>query len=201
MKLYFASGNAHKREEMARIFSGHAIVIPSDEGIEFDPDETESTFYGNSLIKAKALYDIVRAPVIADDSGLCVDALGGAPGVLSARYGSENGKKLDVADRNRLLLKKMSGVADRTCRYVCNMVLYLGPDRFWSIQETLEGALIDEERGTGGFGFDPIVFLREYGMTVAELPPDVKDSLSHRGKAGRQIARLLEMAGNPATPK
>jgi XTP/dITP diphosphohydrolase len=196
MKLYFASGNAHKREEMARIFSGHTIVIPSDEGIDFDPDETESTFFGNSLIKAKALYDIVRTPVIADDSGICVDALGGAPGVLSARYGSENGKKLDAADRNRLLIGNMKGVSNRTCRFVCNMILYLGPDRFWSIQETMEGLLIEEERGGGGFGYDPIMFLPEYGMTVAELPPDTKDALSHRGKAGRQIARLLEIAGN-----
>jgi len=85
MKIYFASGNAHKKEELARILPNHTIVIPSDEGIPFDPEETESTFFGNSLIKARALFEITGKPVIADDSGICVDALNGAPGVLSAR--------------------------------------------------------------------------------------------------------------------
>jgi non-canonical purine NTP pyrophosphatase, rdgB/HAM1 family len=191
MKIYFASGNAHKKEEMARILSSCEIVIPADEGIEFDPEETENSFYGNSLIKAKALYEIVREPVIADDSGICVDALGGAPGVLSARYGSENGKKLSAEERNALLLSRMHGVENRICRFVCNMMLYLGNDRFISVQETLEGELITESRGTGGFGYDPIVFIPSYGKTVAELSGAEKDFLSHRGKAGRKIADFL----------
>ena len=192
MKIYFASGNAHKKEEMARIFSQCEIVIPADEGIDFDPEETEHSFYGNSLLKAKALYDIVGKPVIADDSGICVDALGGAPGVLSARYGSENGKKLTSEERNALLLERMRGVENRSCRFVCNMVLYLGNERFVSVQETLEGELIAESRGSGGFGYDPIVFIPSYGKTVAELSGAEKDFLSHRGKAGRKIAELLD---------
>jgi XTP/dITP diphosphohydrolase len=192
MKIYFASGNAHKKEEMARIFSQCEIVIPADEGIDFDPEETEHSFYGNSLLKAKALYDIVGKPVIADDSGICVDALGGAPGVFSARYGSENGKKLTSEERNALLLERMRGVENRSCRFVCNMVLYLGNERFVSVQETLEGELIAESRGSGGFGYDPIVFIPSYGKTVAELSGAEKDFLSHRGKAGRKIAELLD---------
>lgn len=191
MKIYFASGNAHKKEEMARILSPCEIVIPADEGIEFDPEETENSFYGNSLIKAKALYEIVRQPVIADDSGICVDALGGAPGVLSARYGSDNGKKLNAEERNELILSRMHGVENRACRFVCNMVLYFGNDRFISVQETLEGELITESRGTGGFGYDPIVFVPLYEKTVAELSGAEKDFLSHRGKAGRKIAEFL----------
>lgn len=194
MKLYFASGNAHKRDEMARIFAGHDIVIPSDEGIEFDPEETESTFGGNALIKAKSLYEIVRQPVIADDSGICVDALGGEPGIYSARYGSENGLKLDARERNALLLSRMAGNADRTCRFVCNMTLYLGPDRFVSVQETLEGTLVatlDEGKGTRGFGYDPVVYLPSFGKTVAELDDADKDAVSHRGKAGRTLAALI----------
>jgi len=192
MKIYFATGNAHKKEELSRILAPHTLVIPKDEGIAFDPAETEQTFYGNALIKAKALYDLVHAPVIADDSGICVDALDGAPGVLSARFGSVNGLELDARERNSLLLSKMEGVKNRTGRFVCNMVLYLGPDRFISIQETLEGQLITESRGTGGFGYDPLLYLPEYGKTVAELSPEEKDICSHRGKAGRRLARLLE---------
>ena len=191
MKIYFASGNAHKREEMARIFSGHSVMIPADEGIHFDPEETGSSFFENALIKAKALYDLVGQPVIADDSGICVDALGGLPGIRSARYGSERGAVLHAADRNRLLLSEMEGVANRKCRFVCNMILYLGPDRFYSVQETLEGELIAEGRGAGGFGYDPVVYLPSRGKTVAELSDSEKDECSHRGKAGRLIARLL----------
>ena len=191
MKIYFATGNAHKREELARILADHEIVMPADEGIAFDPDETENTFFGNSVLKARALYELTHCPVIADDSGLCVDALDGAPGVLSARYGSEDGKKLDSTARNELLLARMRGIENRACRFVCNMVLYLGPDRFFSAQETLEGSLIDRMRGSGGFGYDPLVLVPDLGLTVAELSPEKKDELSHRGKAGRVIARLL----------
>jgi len=191
MKIYFASGNAHKRDEIARIFPGHTIAIPSDELIPFDPEETEATFYGNALIKARELYRLTGQPVLADDSGICVDALGGAPGVLSARYGSENGEKLDADARNRLLLSRMEGIENRACRFVCNMVLYLSSDRFYSVQETLEGVLVTETRGKGGFGYDPIVLVPALGRTVAELSPEEKDALSHRGKAGRVIARLL----------
>ena len=192
MKLFLASGNAHKRLEFSRIFPGHDIVIPSDLGLAFDPDETESTFYGNALIKAKTLYELTGGPVIADDSGICVDALGGEPGVRSARYGSEDGEKLDAPGRNRLLLENMRGKTDRRARFVCNLVLYLGPDRFWSVQETLEGVIIDTERGTGSFGYDPVMYVPEEGMTVAELSDADKDRLSHRGKAGRLISLLLD---------
>ena len=89
MKIYFASGNTHKRDEMARIFPNHQVVIPLDEGIDFDPEETADTFFGNAYIKAESLWKVVGQPVLADDSGLCVDALGGSPGIKSARFGSE----------------------------------------------------------------------------------------------------------------
>jgi XTP/dITP diphosphohydrolase len=191
MKIYFATGNAHKREELARILPDHDIVMPSDDGIAFDPEETEETFFGNSLIKARALWELTRCPVIADDSGICVDALAGEPGVRSARYGSENGAILDSAARNALLLSRMRDIDIRSCRFVCNMVLLFGPDRFVSVQETLEGELVRETRGTGGFGYDPLVLVPELGLTVAELPPAKKDELSHRGKAARAIARFL----------
>ena len=191
MNIYFASGNRHKRDELSRILVGHTVIMPADEGMYFNPEETETTFAGNALIKAKALHLLVQKPVLADDSGLCVDALGGAPGILSARYGSENGINLDSGAKNELLLSKMEGITNRTCRFVCSMVLYLAPERFYLVQETLEGTLTSEICGSGGFGYDPIVFVPEYNMTVAEMCPAEKDRCSHRGKAARKIACLL----------
>lgn len=192
MKIFFASGNKHKRDELSRILAPHTIVIPSDEGMEFDPDETETTFFGNAMIKAKALYALVNLPVIADDSGICVDALGGSPGVLSARYGSEKGRNLDSAEKNALLLSQMEGQSNRTCRFVCAMVLYVGPEHFFAVQETLEGELASTSTGTLGFGYDPIVYLPEYKKTVAELTAEEKDAYSHRGKAGMRLKKIME---------
>ena len=192
MTIVIATGNRHKAEEFSRIFSGHTIVLPTDRGIEFNPEESASTFYGNALIKAKTLFELVGEPVIADDSGICVDALDGEPGVFSARYGSSGGKELSAEDRNRLLLSRMEGISNRTARFVCNMVLYLGPDRFVSVQETLEGTIVSGSgSGSGGFGYDPVLYLPEYGKTVAELSDVQKDLVSHRGKAARKLEIFL----------
>jgi XTP/dITP diphosphohydrolase len=211
MTIWFATGNAHKKQELQAILPGHTIKIPADAGItNFDPDETGSTFLENALIKARALHQLIAehypadiGPVIADDSGLCVDALGGRPGIYSARYGSTgrfsstgrygstDGKKLDTRERNALLLREVGDAPNRNARFVCAMVLLFSGDRFSAVQETLEGELIREERGIGGFGYDPILFIPELGRTVAELSEDEKNRISHRGKAGRAIAKLL----------
>lgn len=191
MKIYFASGNTHKRDEMARIFAPHTVVIPSDEGITFDPEETADSFFGNALIKAQTLFEIVKAPVIADDSGICVDALGGEPGIHSARYGCENGNLISASEKNELLISRMKGINQRTARFVCNMILYLGKDRFYSIQETLEGSIIEKSKGNAGFGYDPVLLVEGRNKTVAELDSTEKDQISHRGKAGRILATFL----------
>jgi XTP/dITP diphosphohydrolase len=191
------------------------VMIPAEAGIPFDPEETGATFLENALLKACALYRLLtecgaeesggNAPVviaggnvpvvIADDSGLCVDALDGRPGIRSARYGAgcgaENGKKLEPFERNALLLRELGDRANRKARFVCAMVLLLSPGRFYAVQETLEGELIREPRGAGGFGYDPILYLPEKNLTVAELSEAEKNSMSHRGKAARAIARLL----------
>ena len=216
MTIWFASGNVHKKKELAEILAlaenSFELKIPSEAGLEFDPDETGSTFRENALIKAEALYrlleerhgsgQIIRRcgdPVIADDSGICVDALGGRPGIYSARYcGSSNaetaGRKLDAAERNVLLLSELGDNPHRKARFVCAMVLYFSPDRFYIAQETLEGELVknyESSRGKGGFGYDPILYIPNLNRTVAELSDEEKNQLSHRGKAGRAIARIL----------
>jgi XTP/dITP diphosphohydrolase len=190
MTLWFATANEHKRKELAAILQGHRILLPDREGA-FEVPETGGSFYENAFIKARALYALVKEPVIADDSGLCVDALGGRPGVYSARYGSENGKNLDSSRRNALLLEELGGAEERSARFVCAMVLMLSENRFFLVQETLEGAIVREARGTGGFGYDPLLYIAERACTVAELPDDEKNLLSHRGRAGRRIAALL----------
>ena len=203
-KLFLASGNRHKQKEMQEILPAYEVLIPADEKIEFNPDETGTTFFENSMIKARALWELVHAPVIADDSGLCVDALGGEPGIFTSRYagaefphGRPDGKKIPQEEQNRLLIEQLNatGCNDRSCRYVCSIVLLLSPARFFVAQETFEGTLIrsiDEQAGSGGFGYDPIVFLPEYGKTVAEISAEEKNRISHRGKAVRAVSGILE---------
>ena len=196
MTIWFATGNAHKQAELAAILPGHVIKIPADAGIPFDPDETGASFAENALIKARELRRLIAAagfpdPVIADDSGLCVDALEGRPGIRSARYGAEGGRKLSDRDRNALLLRELGDNPNRGARFVCAMALLFAGDRFFLAQETLEGELIAAAQGEGGFGYDPILFIPALGRTVAELSGEEKNRISHRGKAGRALAALL----------
>ena len=215
MKLYLATNNAHKKREAAEIFSPYEIVIPADEGIDFDPEETGATFFENALIKARALYDIVHCPVIADDSGISVDALGGRPGIFSSRYGGRDfprgradGKKTAQDAQNRFLIEELDDALSgntgdcrflhgaRSAHYTCSMVLYLGSDRMYAAQETMEGEIvpsIEDARGNGGFGYDPIFYIPEIGKTAAELSDEEKNAISHRGKAGRSMQKIIEM--------
>ena len=200
MTVWLASGNIHKKKELAKILldampetAAVELKIPADAGLAFGPEETGNTFLENALIKAVELYRLLGKgqPVIADDSGICVDALDGRPGIYSARYG---GEKLSDAERNALLLEEMGDNPRRSSRFVCAMVLYCGSDRFFAAQETMEGELVlntESARGTGGFGYDPILYIPELGRTVAELAEEEKNRLSHRGKAGRVIGRVL----------
>jgi XTP/dITP diphosphohydrolase len=191
MKIIFATGNEHKAGELREILAGHEIVTPANLGLDFAPEETGSTFFENAMLKARALYKMVRQPVLADDSGLCVDALDGRPGIYSSRYGSDGVHKLDSHAKNTLLLGELDGKKSRKARFVCSMVLLYDDMRFVSAQETLEGEIALKEAGGGGFGYDPIVWLPEFNCTVAELPEGEKNRLSHRGKAARVIAKLL----------
>ncbi|MBP3772273.1 MAG: RdgB/HAM1 family non-canonical purine NTP pyrophosphatase [Treponema sp.] len=203
--LYLASGNKHKKAEMQQILPDYEIRIPADDGIEFNPVEDGNSFYENSLIKARALWELVKVPVIADDSGICVDALGGEPGIYTSRYagpefmhGKADGSKISQDEQNRFLIQQLNatGSSNRGCHYACAMVLLINPDRFFVAQETFEGELIhtiEEQAGTGGFGYDPIVWLPQYKKTVAEISAEEKNKISHRGKAVRAIAQILKI--------
>jgi len=192
MILYVASNNAHKLEEIRSAMPRFDIRSPQDAGIEFEFPENEDSFIGNSTGKALALWKLLGIPVLADDSGLCVDALGGRPGVLSARYGSADGiVPLSSEDRNALLLKEMEGRTDRACRFVCAMSLVLSGDRIFVVQETCEGVLLEAPYGAGGFGYDPVVYLPGLGRSIAELSSDEKNRVSHRGRA---ILRMTALA-------
>ncbi len=193
MELHIATNNAHKVRELEELFPGTRLRTPAQSGISFDYDEVEATFLGNSLGKARALYDLIRAPVLADDSGLCVDALGGAPGVKSARYGSPDGGRtvLSAREKNELLLREMEGRRDRSCRFVCAMTLMVSEHRFFTVQETCEGLLLEAPRGGEGFGYDPVFLLPGEGLSMAELSLERKNRLSHRGRAAARIRSIL----------
>jgi len=195
MNIWFATNNTHKKIELSAILNTN-LKIPSEEGLSFDPEETGTTFSENALIKARELYKLIggNEPVIADDSGLCVDALDGRPGVLSARYGSQNGEKLTSPQRNIMLLDELGDAKKRTARFVCAMVLLFNNERFYLFQETLEGEIVkkSEIKGDGGFGYDPIFWVPSKKCTLAELSLEEKNLLSHRGKAGLVIASLIK---------
>jgi XTP/dITP diphosphohydrolase len=193
MEIVLATGNLHKKEELSEILNGHTILLPSDLHCTFDCIENGKTYLDNALIKAHALYKVVQRPVIADDSGISVPALGGAPGVYSARYGSKEGEEpLESPERNSFLLKNMKDISDRRAFFVCSMVLMLDEYRIYTVQETFSGIIAHEPFGGGGFGYDPLFFLEEYGKTVAQLPADVKNTISHRGKAGNSIKNIMD---------
>lgn len=195
MTIILASGNRHKKAEIVKILPSHTILLPEENSISFEYEETGDTFLDNALGKALHLYDLAGVPALADDSGLCVPALGGAPGVFSARYGSaEKGGELSDSDRNEYLLENMKDVSDRRAFFVCSMVLLLNESRFFVAQETVHGEITLSPQGAGGFGYDPLFFLPNIGKTVAQLTPEKKNEISHRGKAAAAIARLIDQA-------
>jgi XTP/dITP diphosphohydrolase len=190
-ELLLASNNDHKRREFARLFPGVKILLPRDLGVEFDFAEDGETFFANAHGKAAALHRAAGRPVIGDDSGLCVDSLGGEPGIRSARYGSAPGSApLDAPRRNRYLLDRMNGITERSAHFVCCLVIVLGGERWLAAQETVSGVISREPRGTNGFGYDPL-FILPGGQTMAEISDAEKDRISHRGRAARRILAAL----------
>jgi XTP/dITP diphosphohydrolase len=190
-RLVLASGNAGKLREFHRLLAplGIEVIAQAELGIA-EPDEPHVTFVENALAKARHASAHAKLPALADDSGICVRALGGAPGVLSARYAGE--PKSD-ARNNAKLIAALAAIADRRAHYACVLALMRHAEDPEPIiaEGAWHGTIIDTPRGTGGFGYDPHFVDNETGLTGAELPLERKNELSHRGKALRAlIARL-----------
>ena len=192
MKLIFATGNENKMREIREILAGRGYEILSmkEAGIDADVVEDGKTFAENALIKARAISKIAGELVLADDSGLEIDALGGEPGIYSARY---MGHETSYTEKNNNLISRLEGVPDekRTARFVCAMAAVFPDGREETVVGTMEGRIGYEIAGENGFGYDPIFYLPEYGKTSAEISPEEKNAISHRGKALRAIAELL----------
>ena len=187
MELVIASNNKHKVCEIKKILAGKFDRIYSlgELSIEVDPEETAPDFFGNALIKAKAVAACTDKAVLADDSGLEVEALGGAPGVFSARYA---GKPCSDKRNNEKLLKEMKGVADRRARFVTTMVLLFPNGHYEVALGEVKGEILTEERGGNGFGYDPLFYSFELQKTFGEATDEEKNTVSHRGRA---LADLL----------
>lgn len=183
MKLVLASKNQHKLVEMQTILGqlGLEVVLQSELGIDVDVDETGTTFAENALLKAKAVMEASHMAAIADDSGLVVDALKGAPGVYSARYGNKNSD----AERTAFLLENMADVPEqqRTGRFVSAIACALPDGRVVTAEGVCEGTILFETRGDNGFGYDPVFYVPQIGKTFAEADGAEKNAISHRGKA------------------
>lgn len=190
MEIILATKNKHKTKEIAAVL-GSSVQLQDLTTIGFEKEivENGSSFSENALIKCQTIYEATHRPVLADDSGLCVAALGGEPGIYSARFG---GEKLTDVERYELLLEKMKGRADRDAAFVCALALYLSPSRFFLVQEACHGLILESPCGTGGFGYDPIFFFPFYGRSLAQLTKEEKNAVSHRGKAVRAMKMWIE---------
>ena len=191
MKMVLASKNAHKLVEMKDILSqlGVDVVLESDVGVDVDVEETGATFEENAYLKAHAVCEASGLPAIADDSGLCVDALNGAPGVYSARYG---GPELDDAGRYKLLLENLRGQIDRRGKFVsCICCCFPNRDKVEARGEC-PGTIAYAPKGEGGFGYDPVFFVPGLKKTFAELTAEEKNAISHRGNALNKFKTELE---------
>lgn len=185
MKVVLASKNPHKLVEIDAILSklGMELILQSELGVDIDVEETGTTFEENSFLKAQAVMQATGLPTLADDSGIAVDALNGAPGVYSARYGFD--ESLDDVGRMNLLLKNMEQVPDgkRQAKFVCVITLVMPNGSSVQARGEVHGLLTREPRGENGFGYDPIFYYPPAGMTTAQLPSEEKNRISHRAVA------------------
>lgn len=190
MKLIIASNNAHKLAEIKAILGGafEEILSLREAGIEHETVEDGATFVENAVKKAREIAEISGCCALADDSGLCVDALGGAPGIFSARYAGEHGN--DAANRQKLL-REMDGIEERAAHFTCSMALVRPDGEIVTAEGFVFGEIAYAEAGENGFGYDPLFYLPECGCTMAQLPPDKKNTISHRHNALQALMKKL----------
>lgn len=189
MKIVLASSNEHKVKEINEIIAGKALefILPPS---GFDPEETGTTFEENSYIKAIEAWNLAKTWVLADDSGLCIDALDGNPGIYSARYAETPQKRIDR------VLKELEGVKERTARFKCAMTL-INPEGKTAFQYTgvCEGSIVETQRGINGFGYDPVFLLKGSEKTMAELTDNEKNQVSHRAHALQAVLEYIKESG------
>ena len=192
-RMIFATGNENKMVEIREILGDLPLEILSmkQAGIRADIEENGTSFEENALIKAREVCRLAGEMVLADDSGLEIDYLNGEPGIYSARYMGEN---TSYRVKNKNLMERLEGVPNekRTARFVCAIAAVFPDGKELVVRGTVEGIIGYEERGENGVGYDPIFYLPERGLTTAELPPEEKNSISHRGNALRKMKELLE---------
>ena len=197
MKVVLASKNKHKLVEISKITEkfGFELVLQSDLGVDIEVEETGTTFEENSFIKAEAVMKATGLPALADDSGIAVDALNGEPGVYSARYGFDD--TLDDWGRLELLLKNTEHVPDgqRQAQFVCVITMVTPDGKTIQARGEIHGELLREARGENGFGYDPIFYYPPFDKSTAEMDPEEKNAVSHRGNALRVFYDKLKEAG------
>lgn len=198
-RVVFATGNRDKMREIREIFGGQGreIISMKEAGFSGDIAENGTTFRENAEIKAKAVWNVLGGLVLADDSGFVVDCLGGEPGVYSARWMEGH----PYAEKNRVLIARVDQAIaenpslDRRARFICNICAVLPDGRVLHTEAPYEGEVAHEPAGENGFGYDPILWLPQYGKTSAELTEEVKNAVSHRGRALRLMRDLLAGEG------
>ncbi len=193
MKILVASNNKNKIREIKQILGDIFEPISlSEAGVVSDPEETGETFLDNALIKARSGMEVSGMPCIADDSGLCVLALNGAPGVYSARYSGEGATD---ESNNELLLKNMEGITDNRACFKSAIAMVFPDGREITAEGECPGVMIREYRGNNGFGYDPLFLVEEYGKTFAELDGEIKNVISHRAHALQSFREKLRELG------
>ena len=197
MKVVLASKNKHKLVEISKITEkfGFDLVLQSELGVDIDVEETGTTFEEHSFLKAEAVMKATGLPALADDSGIAVDALNGEPGIYSARYGFDD--TLDDWGRLLLLLKNTEHVPDgqRQAQFVCVITMVTPEGETIQARGEIHGELLREPRGENGFGYDPIFYYPPFGMSTAEMSPEDKNQVSHRGNALKVFYEKLKEAG------
>ncbi|WP_083197759.1 XTP/dITP diphosphatase [Thermoclostridium stercorarium] len=190
-QLIIASGNSGKIKEIKEILADLPLNVVSmkELGIDIKFEEIGATFSENALIKAKTLSGVVDGIVMADDSGLEIDFLNGAPGIFTARFAGENTSQ---EEKNIKIINLLKGIEKkyRTARFVCAIAIVSKKINF-TVEDSVEGLIAEEPLGTGGFGYDPIFFVPEYGKTFAELPEEIKNKISHRARALQKLKQKL----------
>lgn len=187
-KLFLATGNKKKIKEISEILDGYEILSINDGYTIPEVVEDRDTFEGNSQKKALEIAKAVGMPVVADDSGLCVKALGGAPGIYSARYSGENATD---KTNNIKLIQELKGKEDKSAKFVCVITLAKPNGEYHSFRGEVEGIIVEKPGGTDGFGYDPHFYIEKYGKTFAEIP-EIKKEISHRAKALKKLQAEID---------